>query len=154
LGTGGGVPGLVIAWADTTRAGVCVESRARRAAFLRVATAQLGLGRVTVVAEPAETVTGVLGQATAVTARGFGPPAVVAECATPFLAPGGRVVVSDPPAGRVPQGRWPEEGLRLLGLVVEELDPGPPAFAVLRRVGPPAVALPRGPGEARRSPLF
>lgn len=49
-----------------------------------------------------------------VTARGFGPPAVVAECAAPFLRPGGLLVVSEPPAGEA--ARWPAAGLAPLGL--------------------------------------
>jgi 16S rRNA (guanine527-N7)-methyltransferase len=154
LGTGGGVPGLVIAWTDPDRPVVCVESRARRAAFLRVARARLCLQRVSVVDQVAEAVTGLREQAAAVTARGFGPPGVVAECAVPFVKPDGRIIVSDPPGGGDTAARWPEDGLQLLGLVVEELDAGPPALTVLRRVGLPKVTLPRGPGGARRAPLF
>ena len=154
LGTGGGVPGLVIAWTMPDRPVVCMEARARRAAFLRAATARLGLEQVTVVARRAETATELHGAAAAVTARGFGPPSAVAECAVPFLVPGGRIVVSDPPGGGDADCRWPEDGLRFLGLAVDELAVGPPAFAVLRRVGSPELPLPRGPGMAHRSPLF
>jgi len=44
-----------------------------------------------------------------VTARGFGPPAVTAECAAGFLRVDGRLVVSEPPEDRV--SRWPSDGL-------------------------------------------
>ena len=45
-------------------------------------------------------------------ARGFGPPAVTAECAAPFLAMGGRLLTSEPPDERP----WPSEALAQLGL--------------------------------------
>jgi 16S rRNA (guanine527-N7)-methyltransferase len=155
LGTGGGVPGLVIAWMAPARPVVCVEARARRAAFLRAATARLGLDRVTVLAQAAESASGLRECAAAVTARGFGPPGAVAECAVPFLAPHGQVVVSEPPSSADDvERRWPADGLRLLGLAVEERVAGPPAFAVLRRIGSPEVTLPRRVGLAHRSPLF
>jgi 16S rRNA (guanine527-N7)-methyltransferase len=49
-----------------------------------------------------------------VVARSFGPPAVTAECASPFLRVGGWLVVSEPPSA--PQDRWPDGGLAELGL--------------------------------------
>ncbi len=128
LGTGGGLPGLVLAvrWASSF---VFVEAQARRAAFLRRAVGELGLGeRVAVEAERAE----ILGRAASrraafdlVTARGFGRPAVVAECAAPFLEVGGMLVVSEPPEDAARDAaRWPAAGLAELGM-------GAP-----RRVGP------------------
>jgi 16S rRNA (guanine527-N7)-methyltransferase len=48
----------------------------------------------------------------AVIARGFGPPAVAAECGAPFLRVGGRLLTSEPPDERP----WPEAPLGQLGL--------------------------------------
>lgn len=51
-------------------------------------------------------------------ARGFGPPAVTAECAAPLLAEGGRLTVSEPPEPPPDRPRWPPEGLAELGLAL------------------------------------
>src|SRR5579862_6170621 len=108
LGSGGGVPGLVLAAALPGTRWVLIESRQRRAAWLHEAAATLGLaGRVSVVAQRAEVVgrSACRGQAAAVVARAFGPPAVSAECAAPLLAPQGTCWVAEPPGG-APE-RWP-----------------------------------------------
>lgn len=153
LGTGGGVPGLVLAVVFAERRVVMVERRMRCAAFLDAAVARLGLDRATVVASEAEIAAGDhAGVAEVVTARSFGPPAVTAECAAPFLAEGGRLVVSEPPGGN--RQRWPAAGVAALGLELTALHPGPPALAVLTRRHAPTRELPRAPGVARRHPLF
>ena len=83
LGSGGGVPGLVIAAARDDLQIVLLDAAERRTAFLEQAVAELGIGsRVTVVRGRAEE----LGRDPelrrrfdVVTARSFGPPAVTAE---------------------------------------------------------------------------
>jgi 16S rRNA (guanine527-N7)-methyltransferase len=155
LGSGGGLPGLVIATARPEVELTLLEARQRACRFLREAVADLGLVKVTVVesrAEEAARRPDLRETFDAVVARSFGPPAVTAECAVGFLRPGGRLVVSEPP-GEEPAGpgplRWPGEGLDDLGLG-EPLPGGGPAgsFVVLeklrsedrwpRRVGIPA----------------
>ena len=120
LGSGGGVPGLILALAWPTCRVVLLDASERKAAFLLQAAGQLGLiaPRVEVVRERAEHV----GRqdrwravADLVVARAFGSPAAVAECAAPLLRTGGRLIVSEPPEGG--SGRWPEAGLVSLGLV-------------------------------------
>jgi len=116
LGTGGGVPGLVLA-ATTPWQWVLVDRGERRAIFLRWAVRQLGLeDRVEVRCVDAVDVgRGALrGRASLVTARGFAPPGPTAECAAPLLAEGGVLVVSEPPIAT--GHRWPDAGLGLLGL--------------------------------------
>lgn len=120
LGSGGGLPGLVLAvevWPESRW--ILVEAMAKRAELLTWAVEELGIGdRVSVVHARSEHVGRVdealRGACMLVTSRGFGPPHVTAEAAAPFLASGGVLVVSEPPesAGE----RWPEAGLHLLGL--------------------------------------
>jgi 16S rRNA (guanine527-N7)-methyltransferase len=119
LGSGGGVPGLVLADRRPDLELALLDGSQRRTAFLEVAVDDLGFGdRVSVVrgrAEEAGRDPRWRGGFDVVTARSFGPPAVTAECAVGFLkGPGSRVLVSEPPAGSTE--RWPAEGLVLLGL--------------------------------------
>ena len=119
LGTGGGIPGLVLATLTMCR-WVLVDRGERRGSFLRWAVRRLGLrDRVeVVVADAVEVGRGPLrGKANLVTARSFAPPGPTVECGAPLLLPGGFLVVSAPPAaagGRA--GRWEDGGLRAMGL--------------------------------------
>ena len=118
LGSGAGIPSLplALAWPDTRL--LLVEANGRRARFLTQAVHRLGLGgRVVVRAERAEAVgrePGERGSHDAVVARGFGLPAVTAECAAPLLGVGGRLLTAEPPDER----SWPAEPLAGLGLIV------------------------------------
>ena len=107
LGSGGGLPGLVIAERCPHLAVTLVERRATRADLLRRAVSGLGLSeRVAVVAADVRTV--VASQANSfdvVTARSFGPPAETLRWAAALLVPGGRLIVSEPPEDIA--DRWP-----------------------------------------------
>jgi 16S rRNA (guanine527-N7)-methyltransferase len=131
LGSGGGVPGLVLAARWPASEVVLLDAAARRCGFLREAVARLGwenrVGVVRARAEEAGRRADLRGRFDLVVARGFGPPPVTAECGAPFLAPGGRLVVSEPPGGgveaREARGteRWPAAGLALVGLAPERV---------------------------------
>jgi 16S rRNA (guanine527-N7)-methyltransferase len=112
---------------------VLLDAHGRRCEFARRAVDELGLtDRIQVIqsrAEDAARDPNLRGRFALVTARGFGPPPVTAECAVGFLVPGGRLAVSEPPDPE--PRRWPEEGLRSIGF-------GP---AELRRTGPVGVAV-------------
>lgn len=116
LGAGGGLPGLVLArsWPGGTM--VLLDASKGRCEFLEWAVGELALAdRVEVVrarAEMAARDARLRGTFDLVVARGFGRPAVTAECGAPFLRNGGRLVVSDPPAsGReVPRSAVPTGG--------------------------------------------
>ena len=157
LGTGGGVPGLLLAVADPEREWTLLDSRDRCAQFVRGAVAELDLReRVTVVLGRAEEVgrdAAHRGRYGVVVARGFGPPAVTAECAAPLLAVGGHLVVSEPPNST--GIRWPAEQLRKLGLSPNRLVSLPSAtFAVLEQVETTSNTYPRRVGAPRKRPLF
>lgn len=118
LGTGGGLPGLVLIAAWPTTDWYLVDSSRKRTEWLKGAVASLGLtDRCHVVCERAETLGRSPLRATfdLVTARSFGPPAATAECAAPFLKLGGELVVAEPPEPGAE--RWPAQGLESLGLV-------------------------------------
>jgi 16S rRNA (guanine527-N7)-methyltransferase len=164
LGSGAGLPGLVVAtrWADAEL--VLLDANRRRADFLLRAVARCGLeGRVTVVQGRAE-VWGrdplYRGTFAGVMARSFGPPAVVAECGSPFLRPGGWMIVSEPPeAPNVdsqpkPEQRWPPEGLAQLGLEPDEVVRGAFGFQVLRQREACPERFARRDGVPAKKPLF
>lgn len=156
LGSGGGVPGLVLVGRWPGSSWILVDRSARRAAFLTSAVRLLGVAdRVDVEAADAEAVGRgpARGQADLVTARGFGPPGVTAECAAPLLAVGGRLVVSEPPGSD--GTRWAPVAAADLGLALETVVSARGAtFAVLvqREVAPRWA--PRRPGVPARSPRF
>ncbi len=157
LGSGGGVPALPLALRFGDCRWILVESGVRRAAFLREAVLSLGLGdRVAVVEARAEVVgrrPEWRGRLDVVTARGFGPPPVVAECAAPLLEVGGRAVVSDPPGGD--PRRWPGEELAKLGMAPSPSVTGRgAAYQVLRQVAPCPEHIPRRVGVPAKRPLF
>lgn len=157
LGSGGGIPALVLGemWPDARW--LLVEAGQRRAAFLREALAALGWReRAVVCEERAETVgrdRAWRGACQLVVARGFGPPAVTAECAAGLLAVGGRLVVSEPPGGD--PGRWPRAGLELLAMVPEATVVLPEgSFQVVGQVAPCPPRYPRRVGIPAKRPLF
>ena len=113
MGSGGGLPGLVIAADRPDLAVTLVDRRQKCADFLERAVAALGLGdRVTVRCCDVTTLIGALEQFDAVTARGFGPPSATLRAAARLVRPGGRIVISEPPEG----DRWNSGDVQGLGL--------------------------------------
>lgn len=117
LGSGGGLPGLVIADARPDLEIVLLDRRQKRTDFLERAVRRLAFDHVTVVCRDAGDVVRAVADGTdpgydVVTARGFGPPEVTLRTAAGSLRPGGCIVISEPPSG----DRWPAELLDELGL--------------------------------------
>lgn len=156
LGSGGGVPGLVLAvlWPETRC--LLLESQQRRARFLETWSERLAPSNCTVLrarAEEAGRDRRWREQADVVAARAFGPPAVTAECGAPFLRIGGRLLVSEPPEGEA--GRWPTAELARLGLGPAERVEGGGASAVLiDKVRALHERWPRRPGIPNKRPLW
>lgn len=159
LGSGAGVPALVLAllWPQTPL--TLVDAMRKRARWLEATVRGLGLAdRCRVVPERAEALGGEPAyrqQFEVVTARAFGPPAVTAECGAPLLEIGGRLVVSEPP--EPDPLRWPEEGLRDLGLgparwVVDEAAPA--TVVVVEKIAATPEAYPRRIGIPGKRPLW
>lgn len=160
LGSGGGVPGLVLAARAPGAEVVLLEAAVRRASFLREAVDELQwTGRVSVLEERAEHAARHPDHRRmyeVVTARSFGAPAVAAECGAPFLRPGGILVVSEPPAQQQEMTRWPAAPLRMLGLSVADPFHSGSGFgyARLRQASPCPDRWPRRNGVPAKRPLF
>ena len=119
------------------------------------AVARLGLSeRVDVVTERAETAGHGAGRGryALVVARSFVAPAVTAECGSPFLCTGGRLVVAEPPGGQ-PE-RWQPEGLAILGLRLDPGLTGRTAYQVLAQERPCPDRYARRVGIPAKRPLF
>lgn len=119
LGSGGGLPGLVIAVRRPDVTLLLVERRAKRADLLRYAVRALGLDHHVSVTEVDATRLGPTldTPADVVTARSFGAPQVLMPIAASLLRSGGVLVVSEPPDR---QSRWDSSELLTWGF--EELD--------------------------------
>jgi 16S rRNA (guanine527-N7)-methyltransferase len=168
LGSGGGLPGLVIADQWSTATLVLLEANQRRAQFLERAVIRCHFqDRVTVVQERAEISghePGFRGAFDGVVVRSFGSPAVVAECAAPLLRAGGWLIVSEPPgdgssdsepsAPSDEPGRWPREKLTQFGLEPTEFVRSEFGYQVLiqRELCPDR--FPRRNGMPSKKPLF
>jgi 16S rRNA (guanine527-N7)-methyltransferase len=159
LGSGAGLPGLVLAGVRGDFEVVLVDANLRSASFLDEAIAALGLGeRVAVVRGRAEELgrdPALRGSFDLVVARGFGKPAVTAECGAPFLRVGGRMVVSEPPYGAgETRSRWPAKGLEALGLQSLGVYREDFSYQVLTQQHPCPEAYPRRTGVPAKRPLF
>ena len=157
LGSGGGMPGLVLAtrWPGTSVS--LLEASARRCDFLREAIGALGVGATTSVcegrAEALARTPGLEGRFGLVTARSFGRPGVTAECAARLLEPGGVLLVGEPPSGEVAD-RWPTTELAVLGLGTAVMVSLAPHLVAIRRVGRCPDRYPRRNGVPSKRPLF
>jgi 16S rRNA (guanine527-N7)-methyltransferase len=160
LGSGGGLPGLVLARGlpESGRLiGTLLDAQQRRGTFLTEAVERLGCAdRIEVVSARAEDAArdeAHRERYDLVVARGFGPPAVSAECAVAFLRPGGRLVVSEPP--EPDPARWDEDQLAALGLSPPVPRAGAEAHAaVLHRRGDLDPRWPRRSGIPAKRPLW
>ncbi len=163
LGSGGGVPALPLALARPTVRWTLVESVGGKAAFLREAVAALGLDRVTVLAERAET----LGREAAhreqhdlAIARACAPLPVLAELALPLVRVGGALLAwKGPLVASDDEARRGAAAAARLGGGPMAIEPtGHPALGgrtlvTIGKVQPTPARFPRRVGEPARRPL-
>jgi 16S rRNA (guanine527-N7)-methyltransferase len=162
VGSGGGLPGLVLAASWPDQPGTLLDSSQRRTAFLRRTVVALGWEpRVAVVEGRAEALArdpGLRAAFPLVVARSFAAPAVTAEIGGAFLDLGGHLAVSEPSTGADRGGsaeRWPAERLAGLGLAPAEIRHGKGArVALIRRVGVVQDRWPRAVGMPAKRPLW
>ena len=156
LGSGGGLPGLVLLehWGSPA---TFLDSMMKRTMFLDEVLGWEGAppggqvinGR----AEELSRDPDLEGQFELVTARSFGPPAVTAECAVRFLAIGGLLLVSEPPDDD-DTARWNQSALGQLGLKSEGRVREGAAFQVIRKIRATPDRYPRDIGTPGKNPLF
>ncbi len=159
LGTGGGVPGLVLhsCW---PQARLCLmDGNQRRTEFLSAEvegwssarSVEVARGRAEELAHEER----YRFRFDVVVARSFGPPAVTVECGAPLLGSGGIMVVSEPP-GDFDDTRWPLEGLAILGMGLGPRERFDERFGyqVLVKSGPTPERYPRRTGIPTKRPLF
>lgn len=118
LGSGGGLPGLVVAVRRPELRIGLVERRAKRADLLRYAVRSLELAdRVDVrECDVQDLIDEGIDPVDVVTARSFAPPLTTLAMAASFVVPGGVVLISDPPSG---EPRWRSDQLDQLGFLDE-----------------------------------
>lgn len=161
LGSGGGVPGIVLAIAQPMVQWTLVDSVRKKVDALSGFAAALGLPNVTTIAGRAETMGRDRAHRAAydvVTARACAALPVLAEYALPLVRRGGLLVAWKGPIG-------PEEmaagaaASRMLGGGQPERRPsgveslGDHAFVIVAKVAPTPERFPRRPGEPGRRPL-
>ncbi len=160
VGSGAGLPGIPLKIARPDLAVTLVEPSQRRAAFLEMACADLGL-EVEVVARPAEEVGRDPRYREAfqvAVARAVAPMRALAELVLPLIRPGGKAVLLKGPAAgeEVERART---ALSVLGggtpALVPASIPGSPerVVVVVPKVAPTPSRYPRRPGVPRRRPL-
>ena len=114
LGTGAGVPGLVLAVARPDLQMTLVDRREKRTDALHRAVRSLGVEANTeIVCAEVETLLATSswsGRFDAAVSRGFGPPAFTLTTSSVFVRSGGVVVISEPPVDL--PSRWSEELLQ------------------------------------------
>jgi 16S rRNA (guanine527-N7)-methyltransferase len=124
LGSGGGLPGLVVAELLPQCSIVLVDRRQKRTDFLHRAVRRLALDNVEVREADVATVardveTGTEAPFDVVTARGFGPPEMTLRLASRLIGEGGAIVISEPPTAE----RWDQGLLDELDLDSEKIGP-------------------------------
>ena len=159
LGSGGGLPGLVLLDQWPVATGVLLDAQRRRCEFLTRAVAALQLGaRVTVECGRAENLARderLRGSFDLVVARSFGPPPTTAECAIGFLRPGGELVVTEPPDAEGSASRWPSAALAQLGYgIARPLRVGETGAVRISSPEPADGRWPRREGVPTKRPLW
>lgn len=150
LGAGGGVPGLILAVDAPDQPVTLLDANQRRCAFLRWAVGELDLQRVEIAEGRAELLAHspkLREAASAVIARGFGPPAVTLEIAAGLVAVGGTVSICEPPDG---DSRWEGNLVERLGFTPPEYFHTEFHFVRFRKLRAAEPTIPRTPGRIQR----
>jgi 16S rRNA (guanine527-N7)-methyltransferase len=141
VGSGGGAPGIPLAYSFPEREVVLLEAERRKCDFLEAVAppnARVVWGR----AEEQET-----DWAGIAVAKALAQPPTAAEWCLPLVREGGAVVLWVGPSAD--RARLAAAAERVAGSVED----APPGFAVIRKTGPTPPGFPRRPGLAKKRPL-
>jgi 16S rRNA (guanine527-N7)-methyltransferase len=148
VGSGGGIPGLVLGVVRPRRELHLIEATARKAAFIAEAASAIGVDATVHAERSEELARGALRDGCAcVVARALAPPPVAAELCLPLCRPGGRVVL---------WSRADADGAlaaAAAALAAEVVPPEAPGTLVLRKLAATPERFPRRPGMAAKRPL-
>jgi 16S rRNA (guanine527-N7)-methyltransferase len=161
LGSGAGLPGLVLAACLPEARFDLIESVGRKCEFLTEAVERMGLDNATVVCERSEDRAGGEGGESydAVTARAIGSLATLAELASPLLREGGILVAWKGARSEAEESELGRAAPRLAMEPAEIRTVRPYAGSrdrhihLLRKNGPTPNGLPRRPGMAAKRPF-
>jgi 16S rRNA (guanine527-N7)-methyltransferase len=148
VGSGGGLPGLVLGVVRPERELHLIEATARKAAFIAETAAAIGVNAQVHPERSEDVARGALRDACAcVVARALAPPPVAAELCLPLCRPGGRLVLwSREPAGD-------ELAFAAAALEGAVLPPECPGVLVVAKIAATPERFPRRPGVAAKRPL-
>lgn len=157
LGSGGGLPGLVLLerWKSP---GVLLDSMERRTRFLSEVLSWDGAPPfgdvVTERAEVAARRPDLEESFDLSVVRSFGPPSSVAECSARFLKVGGQLIVSEPPGPQQGAARWNSAVLRRLGLELADYVRDEFGFQIIIKSAATPDEFPRSSTSVKKRPLF
>ena len=141
VGSGGGAPGIPLAYSLPEREFTLLEANGRKCEFLR----RWAPPNATVVQGRAEEQE--VERFGVALAKALAPPPVAAEWCVPLVRTGGAAILwVGPTADR-------EHIARVAARLAAESVESPPGFAVLRKMGPTPPGFPRRTGVARKRPL-
>jgi 16S rRNA (guanine527-N7)-methyltransferase len=141
VGSGGGAPGIPLAYSLPEREFTLLEANGRKCEFLR----RWAPPNATVVQGRAEEQE--VERFGVALAKALAPPPVAAEWCVPLVRTGGAAILwVGPTADR-------EHIARVAARLAAEPVESPPGFAVLRKTGPTPPGFPRRTGVARKRPL-
>jgi len=141
VGSGGGAPGIPLAYAEPEREVVLLEAERRKCEFLEQwapPNARVVWGRAE---EQATDWAGVA------VAKALAHPSTAAEWCLPLVRPGGAVVLWVGPSAE------PDRVATVAARLAGELEDVRAGFLVLRKTGPTPEGFPRRPGIAKKRPL-
>jgi 16S rRNA (guanine527-N7)-methyltransferase len=141
VGSGGGAPGIPLAYALPDREVVLLEAERRKCDFLErwaPPNARVVWGR----AEEQES-----DWAGIAVAKALARPPTAVEWCLPLVRPGGAAVLWVGPSAE------PERVARVAERLAGELEDAPAGFLVVRKVGPTPPGFPRRTGVAKKRPL-
>ncbi len=161
LGSGAGLPGLVLAACLPESRVDLIESTSRKCEFLHRAIERMGLANATVVCERSEAWASGAGREAydAVTARAVGALPILAELASPLLRDGGVLAAWRGARSEAEEAELARGAERVAMEVVEvrPVEPYPGSrdrhIHLLRKNGPTPNGLPRRPGMAAKRPF-